>query len=75
MTKMGIFKRMKTIAKADINGVLDKMEDPIAMLNEHSREIEQEMVKAQKALARQIFLEKKLSGLILEIVRAEERYQ
>jgi phage shock protein A len=63
---MGIFKRMKTIAKADINGVLDKMEDPIAMLNEHSREMEQEMVKAQKALARQIFLEKKFSVLILE---------
>jgi len=70
---MGIFKRMRTIAKADLNGVLDRIEDPIAMLNEHSREMEQEMVKAQKALSRQIFLEKKLSGLILETKNLVEK--
>jgi phage shock protein A len=73
MTKMGIFKRMRTIAKADINGVLDKVEDPITMLNEHSREMEQEMVKAQKALSRQIFLEKKLGVLILETKNLVEK--
>jgi phage shock protein A len=63
---MGIFKRIKTIAKADINGLLDGMEDPIAMLNEYSREMEQEMAKAQKALSRQIFVENKQAALILE---------
>ncbi|MBU7591482.1 PspA/IM30 family protein [Metabacillus halosaccharovorans] len=61
---MGIFKRIKTIAKADINSLLDKAEDPIAMLNEYSREMEQEMVKAQKALSRQIFVENKQATLI-----------
>lgn len=61
---MGIFKRVKTIAKADINGLLDGIEDPIAMLNEYSREMEQEIVKGQRALARQIFVEKKQEGLI-----------
>ena len=63
---MGIFKRMKTIAKADINSLLDNMEDPIGMLNEYSRELEQEMGKAQKALSRQLFVENKQSALILE---------
>ncbi|PKG21600.1 PspA/IM30 family protein, partial [Niallia nealsonii] len=54
---MGIFKRIKTIAKADINSLLDSMEDPIGMLNEYSREMEQEIGKAQKALSQQIFVE------------------
>jgi phage shock protein A len=66
MYKMGIFKRLKTIAKADMNGLIDGMENPIAMLNEYSREMEQEMVNAQKALSRQIFVENKQAALILE---------
>lgn len=63
---MGIFKRMKTIAKADVNGWLDRLEDPVAMLNEYSREMEQEMGKAQRALARQIYAENKQTALILD---------
>jgi phage shock protein A len=63
---MGIFKRIKTITMAEINGVLDGIEDPIAMLNEYSREMEQEITKGQKALAGQIFVEKKQAALILE---------
>jgi phage shock protein A len=63
---MGIFKRMKTIAKADMNGWLDNLEDPIAMLNEYSREMEHEMAKAQSALSRQFFVENKQTALILE---------
>lgn len=66
MNNMGIFKRIKTIAKADINALLDGMEDPIAMLNEYSREMEQEMAKAQKALSLQIFVENKQAALIME---------
>jgi phage shock protein A len=67
MNNMGIFKRIKTIAKADINGLLDGIEDPIAMLNEYSREMEQEIVKGQKALARQIYVEKKQEALISQV--------
>ncbi|WP_042354493.1 PspA/IM30 family protein [Bacillus rubiinfantis] len=63
---MGIFKRIKTIAKADINGLLDGLEDPIAMLNEYSREMEEEMAKAQQALSRQLFVENKQAALILD---------
>lgn len=63
---MGIFKRLKTMTKAQLNGLLDGMEDPIAMLNEYSRELEEEIVKAQKALSLQILVEKKQANLLLE---------
>ncbi|OIK16483.1 hypothetical protein BIV60_04200 [Bacillus sp. MUM 116] len=63
---MGIFKRLKTITMAEINGLLDGLEDPIAMLNEYSREMEQEIAKGQKALARQIFVEKRQEAHISE---------
>ena len=62
---MGIFKRLKRITSAEVNGFLDGLEDPIAMLNEYSREMEQEIDKGQQALARQIFVEKKQAALIL----------
>jgi phage shock protein A len=65
MKKMGIFKRLKRITKAELNGVLDGLENPIAMLNEYSREMEQEIDKGKQALARQIFTEKKQVALIL----------
>lgn len=45
---MGVFKRIKTITMAEINRLLDGIEDPIAMLNEYSREMEQEIVKDRK---------------------------
>ena len=63
---MGIFKRIKTIAKADINSLLDSMEDPIAMLNEYTREMEQGLTSAQAALSRQIFVENKQAALIAQ---------
>ncbi|MFS0778246.1 PspA/IM30 family protein [Neobacillus sp. 3P2-tot-E-2] len=70
---MGIFKRIKTIAKADMNGLLDGLEDPIAMLNEYSREMEQQIAKAESALSRQIFVENKQAALILDTKRLMEK--
>jgi phage shock protein A len=66
MSNMGIFKRLKTIASADLNGVLDRMEDPIAMLNQYVREMEQDLAKGQDALSRQLFLKNKQQSLIWE---------
>jgi phage shock protein A len=70
---MGIFKRVKTITKAEINGLLDGMEDPIAMLNEYSRELEQEILKGQKALSQQYLVEKKQAVLLLETEQLIEK--
>jgi phage shock protein A len=66
MKSMGIFKRLKRITNAEVNGFLDRLEDPIAMLNEYSREMEQEIDRGQQALARQIFTEKRQAALILD---------
>ena len=63
---MGIFKRMKTITAAQMNSALDGLEDPIAMLNQYIREMENDLLNGQEALARQIFLENKQKTLILE---------
>jgi phage shock protein A len=73
MDKMGIFKRMKTIAKADMNGWIDKLEEPLAMLNEYSREMEQELANAQSALSRQFFVENKQAALIFETTALVEK--
>ena len=34
---MGVFTRMKDMTKASIHEVLDKIEDPIVMLNQYLR--------------------------------------
>lgn len=63
---MGIFKRLKTIATADLHEVLDKMEDPIAMLKQHLRDMEVELENGEQAVAKQIFFEKKHEALITQ---------
>lgn len=62
---MGILKRIKTITMAEVHALLDKAEDPISMLNQYVREMEEEIAKGQQALASQIFLEKKQLALIV----------
>ena len=37
---MGIFKRVNDIAMANINEVLDKMENPLSMVKQYIRELE-----------------------------------
>lgn len=61
---MGIFKRIKDIATADFNDALDRLEDPISMLKQYLRELEGEIGKAQKALAQQLYIEKKFEAVI-----------
>ncbi|WP_047154974.1 PspA/IM30 family protein [Aneurinibacillus tyrosinisolvens] len=55
---MGILKRIKNITMAQINGLLDKAEEPISILNQSMLEMEQEITKGQQAYAYQLFLEK-----------------
>lgn len=57
---------MKSIMMAELHGALDKAEDPIAMLNQYGREMEENVARGQDALVRQIFLEKKQQALISE---------
>jgi phage shock protein A len=64
---MGLFKRIKTIAVADMNHTLDKCEDPVSMVKQYIRELEAELEKAQNALASQIYFEQKHEGLVEQV--------
>lgn len=57
-------KRLKNIASAELNSALDKAEDPVKMLDEVVRRMEDELSEVQDAVAKQIanrkLLKKKL---------------
>lgn len=61
---MAIFKRMKSIALSDIHRMLDKMEDPLSMMDQYLREMEEEIRKAEEALAQQLYVERRFERMI-----------
>lgn len=70
---MGIFKRLKNIALADVHGLLDKAEGPVSMLKQYIRDMEEQLVKAQQALADQLGLEKQCEALIVQAQAVVEK--
>lgn len=56
---MGIFKRLRDLTVASINDMLDRAEDPVKMLNQFLRDMEQDIMEAEAAVAKQIAVEKK----------------
>lgn len=66
---MGIYKRIKEIAAAEINNALDKMEDPVSMLKQYLRELQNDIDTAHHALAKQLYIENKYENLIEETVQ------
>lgn len=66
---MGVFKRIKDMTKASVNELLDKVEDPVVMLNQYIRDMEEEIAQAEVTVARQIANERKLQERLNEAVR------
>lgn len=65
---------MKDMTKASINELLDKVEDPIVMLNQYLRDMEEEIASAEVTVAKQIANERKLQNRLAEHSRlAAER--
>ncbi|NEW08173.1 PspA/IM30 family protein [Paenibacillus sp. SYP-B3998] len=56
---MGIFKRLRDMTMASVNDLLDKAEDPVKMLNQFLRDMEEDILEAESAVAKQIAIEKK----------------
>lgn len=56
---MGIFKRLRDLTMASINDLLDKSEDPVKMLSQFLRDMEEDILEAETAVAKQIAIEKK----------------
>lgn len=66
---MGVFQRIKDMTRASINEMLDKVEDPIKMLNQYIRDMEEEIAKAEVTVAKQMANERRLKQRLDEMNR------
>ncbi|MDQ0092096.1 phage shock protein A [Paenibacillus anaericanus] len=66
---MGVFKRIKDITKASVNDLLDKVEEPIVMLNQYLRDMEAEIRDAEVTVAKQMANERRMKQRLDEAVR------
>lgn len=66
---MGVFKRLKDMTKASVNEVLDKVEDPIVMLNQYLRDMEAEIHEAEVTVAKQMANERRMKQRVEEAVK------
>lgn len=66
---MGIFKRMKDMTKASLNEMLDKLEDPVVMLNQYLRDMEAEIQQAEVTVAKQMANERRMKQRLEEAAR------
>jgi phage shock protein A len=72
MCKMGVFQRISDMTKASVHDVLDKVEDPILMLNQYLRDMEEEIAQAEVTVAKQIANERKIKHRVDEMARLSE---
>ncbi|UJL45066.1 PspA/IM30 family protein [Virgibacillus sp. NKC19-16] len=54
------FRRIKTVLGSELNAMLDKAEDPVKMLDQFMRDMEEDIQEAEGAVAKQIANEKML---------------
>jgi phage shock protein A len=70
---MGIFSRLGTLIKSNINDLISRAEDPEKMLNQVLLEMQQQLVEAKKAVAVAIADEKRLQKQYnVELDKAKE---
>lgn len=67
---MGIFKRMREMTKASVNEVLDKLEDPVVMLNQYLRDMESEIHQAEVTVAKQMANERRMKQRLDDAIRS-----
>lgn len=66
---MGVFKRIKDMTKASVNDLLDKVEDPIVMLNQYLRDMEAEIHEAEVTVAKQMANERRMKQRVEEAAK------
>lgn len=73
---MSIFKRLRDISLSSLHELLNRAEDPVALMNQYVRDMETELSEAEVAFARQIAAEKRAQHLYEEAAElAEKREQ
>jgi len=66
---MGVFKRLKDMTKASLHEMLDKLEDPVVMLNQYLRDMEPEIHQAEVTVAKQMANERRMKQRLEEAAR------
>ncbi|GAB7388292.1 PspA/IM30 family protein [Bacillaceae bacterium] len=66
---MGVLKRIKDITKASMHELLDKVEDPVVMLNQYLRDMEEEIREAEVTVAKQMANERRIKQRLDEAIR------
>ncbi|CAH0118233.1 MULTISPECIES: PspA/IM30 family protein [unclassified Paenibacillus] len=66
---MGVFQRIKDMTKASIHDLLDKVEDPVVMLNQYLRDMEGEIHEAEVTVAKQMANERRVKQRYDEAAR------
>ncbi|HEY8528813.1 MAG TPA: PspA/IM30 family protein [Paenibacillaceae bacterium] len=66
---MGVFQRVKDLTRASIHDLLDRLEDPVVMLNQYLRDMEKEIRDAEVTVARQMAAERRLKQRLDDAVR------
>jgi phage shock protein A len=66
---MGIFQRISDMTRASMNELLDKVEDPVVMLNQYLRDMEEEIAEAEVTVAKQMANERRTSQRLEEARR------
>ncbi|RIX50777.1 PspA/IM30 family protein [Paenibacillus nanensis] len=70
---MGIFQRVVNMTRAAANEMLDKMENPVMMLNHYLRDLDEDIEKAERALIQQQ-VQERLFGSKLEEQNQQAHY-
>ncbi len=72
---MGIFDRISTLAKSNVNDLIDKAEDPEKIAKQVIHDLEEALRQASTGVAASITEEKKLKSLIDEVTDESERWE
>jgi len=72
---VSIFKRLKDITLSNINSILDKVEDPVKMLDQYLRDMEEDIQDASEAVAQQVAITKKFEKQYQEAQAMVEKRQ
>jgi len=59
---MSLFKRVGDNIRANLNALLDKAEDPVHLLTQYLRDMEEDMVDAENGVARQLAVAKRFKA-------------
>lgn len=72
---MALFKRVRDITAATVNDMLDKAEDPVKMINQFIRDMEEDIAEAEVSVAKQIAMEKRFKEQMDETAALVEKRQ